>query len=133
MDVRMLVPKDKFDVSGISALKQLTNEQILPIVPELLEWVQDGNWPVAEPLFPVLAQFHQVVMPEVKRLLQASQTDCGWKYWLVFGLLPLLPNESVEVIFEDIERIAECPTENEILECVQEAAMDYLALRGKQP
>lgn len=55
-DVWALVPKDKFDISGIEGLLRLTEDEIAPALPALLEWLRDGNWPAAKALRPVLTR-----------------------------------------------------------------------------
>lgn len=55
--VEDLVPKNKFDLNGIEALKTLSDEEILPVIPELLAWMKDLNWPVAKEM-PALLVLH---------------------------------------------------------------------------
>jgi len=45
-----LIPKDKFDTSGIYALYKIAPDEVEPILASLLEWIQDLNWPVAQEL-----------------------------------------------------------------------------------
>ena len=47
MDIKALVPKDKYDITVISELKKLSDTEIKSIIPGLLEWIQDMDWPVA--------------------------------------------------------------------------------------
>ena len=54
MDIRTLIPKDKFDLRNISRIRKLDFLTLEPIIPELLEWIQDINWPVARYLPPRL-------------------------------------------------------------------------------
>ena len=60
-----LVPKDKFDVSGIEKLRRIGIEEAEPILGSLLEWVQDLNWPVAQELIKVLPRFHRQLIPHI--------------------------------------------------------------------
>ena len=39
-DIHDLVPKNKFDSSNIERLKHLTDNEIEPILPSLLEWIE---------------------------------------------------------------------------------------------
>ena len=50
MDLNKLIPEHKFDTEKVELLKELTFEKIEPIIRKLLEWLQDGNWPVSRPL-----------------------------------------------------------------------------------
>lgn len=50
MDLNNLIPKHKFDIEKVELLEGLTFDEIEPIIRNLLEWLQDGNWPVSRPL-----------------------------------------------------------------------------------
>lgn len=41
--LRDLIPKDKFDNSTINQLCRLTDDEMQPIIFDLLEWLQDYN------------------------------------------------------------------------------------------
>lgn len=43
MRAEELVPKNKFDFSGIEELHMLSDEEIEPVLPFLLEWMKDMN------------------------------------------------------------------------------------------
>ena len=40
-----LLPKDKHDDETIKRLRKLPIQELVPLLPELLEWVADVNWP----------------------------------------------------------------------------------------
>ncbi|WP_439698371.1 DUF5071 domain-containing protein [Mucilaginibacter sp. AW1-7] len=109
MDIKKLIPKHKHDHDVIAALKGLSFEEIEPIIPELLEWLQDANWPIARPVADILEPFADRIVPEIIKILKTN--DGMWKLW-VLGYLarsttdPLLLNE--------IERIAKFPSRDEI-------------------
>lgn len=48
MNIKSLIPKDKFDIETAKKLSNYSFEEIQPIVPYLLEWLQDWNWPVSK-------------------------------------------------------------------------------------
>lgn len=109
MDIKKLIPKHKHDQEVIAGLKKLSFEQFEPIIPELLEWLQDANWPIARPVADILKPFADRIVPEIIKILKTN--DGMWKLW-VLGYLarsttdPLLLNE--------IERIAKFPSRDEI-------------------
>ena len=45
-----LIPQNKFDTSTIKQLERIKTEQISTISMQLLEWIADMNWPVAQEL-----------------------------------------------------------------------------------
>ena len=101
-DIHDLVPKNKFDSSNIERLKHLTDNEIEPILPSLLEWIQDCN---------------------------PHEKDDIWKYWIITCLVPLFSDESINCILSDIQRIAKSPTQGELREEVHEAAVIFLQNR----
>lgn len=108
-----LVPKNKFDTSGIETLRGLDDEEIAPVLPYLLEWIQDLNWPVAAEVIPVLAMHSAALLPHVRRVLSRDETDGMWKYWVVTALLPRFPNADIAALADVLERIADEPTADE--------------------
>ncbi len=46
MNAKELIPKNKFDHETVERLKNLSYEELKPIMPDLLEWLQDFNWPL---------------------------------------------------------------------------------------
>ena len=72
-DIHDLVPKNKFDSSNIERLKHLADNEIEPILPSLLEWIQDCNWPVAGDILPVLALHQSALVPLIHRVLSPHE------------------------------------------------------------
>jgi len=109
MDIKSLIPKDKFDLETVEKLKQHSFEDIEPIIPDLLEWLQDMNWPVSQPIASFLLPFSEKIAPEIVKILKAK--DEMWKYWIlvVFG-----KNIKNKWVVQEITRIAENPTQDEI-------------------
>ena len=128
-DIHDLVPKNKFDSSNIERLKHLTDNEIEPILPSLLEWIQDCNWPVAGDILPVLALHQSALVPLIHRVLSPHEKDDIWKYWIITCLAPLFSDESINCILSDIQRIAKNPTQGELREEVHEAAVIFLQNR----
>lgn len=108
MNIKDLIPKDKLDIETAEKLKQYSYEEIKPIVPDLLEWIQDMNWPVAKTVAEYLITISEFITSEIIEILNGK--DEMWKYWTigVFGIhseKPLHPE-----VFEIINRIANNPT-----------------------
>lgn len=125
-DVYNLLPKDKFDNSNIEKLKQLTDEEISPILPRLLEWIQDYNWPIAKDVLSVLALHQCELVPLIINVLKPEEKDDIWKYEIITYLLPLFSDENMKAVLSSVKRIAENPSENERLEEVDGAAITFL-------
>lgn len=125
-NIEELIPKNKFDNSCIETLKLLTDEEILPVCPQLLEWLQDGNWPVAPEVAKVLARHQKAITPLLIDLLGAEQEDGDWKFFLLAELVPLFSKENLSLLLPAIERIAEKPTSNERYSGTDEVAKGFL-------
>ena len=122
-----LLPKDKSDTDAVEKLSKLEDEQLSPIVPQLLEWIQDMNWQVAPLVCELLSQHYRIVEPHLLSLLGAEQTDEIWKYNIIKSLLGGrygCPND--ERLMSEIKRIAQHPTDSEKAELVDEAAKEYI-------
>ena len=114
--LRDLIPKDKFDNSTINQLCKLTDNEMQPIILDLLEWLQDYNWPISRDILPIVVIHQNIAMPHILTILQGN--DIMWKYWVIELVIPYLiyPNKqlvkselerlsSLEIIDEDIDEI----------------------------
>lgn len=124
-----LVPKSKFDRSHIEELKRLSDHEIEPLLPSLLEWIKDCNWPVASDVLSVLACHQSALVPLLHGVLSPDEKDDIWKYWIITRLAPLLSDQSISCILPDIKRIAQTPTQGEFMEEVNQAAALFLQER----
>ncbi|CAA9200038.1 hypothetical protein FLA105534_02934 [Flavobacterium bizetiae] len=117
MDIKTLIPKDKFDFETVEKLTKYSFKDIEPIVPDLLEWLQDINWPISQPIAEFLIPFSEEIAPEILKILKGK--DEIWKYWILttFG-----KNIKNELVLQEINRIAKNPTQDEIDEGVDEIA-----------
>jgi hypothetical protein len=118
-DLTAFLPKDKFDTDKIDSVIALGFPAIEPILPALLEWMQDINWPVAQALQPFLTSIGGPLAPHVRYVL--STDDDVWK-WSVLHCIVLRSPELQTILRADIERIATCPTQGEQAEELDELA-----------
>ena len=108
-----LIPQNKFDTSTIKQLERIKTEQISTISMQLLEWIADMNWPVAQELIKVLPRFHKELMIDIKYILSDKVDDSIWKYWIINSLLPLFSPDSQTVFLPYIQRLAAMAASNE--------------------
>lgn len=111
-DVRALLPTSKIDTDRAEQIVARGYPAVAPIIPELLEWLQDINWPVAQVLQPFLASIGAPLIPEIRRVLETD--DHLWKYWLL-SCLARTP-EMASALRADLTRLAEHPTQEEAAE-----------------
>ena len=118
-----LVPKHIFDIDRAAACVSLGYPGVEPILPELLEWLQDCNWPVARVLAPFLGSIGLPMLPHVRKLLEGD--DDIWKYWVLSRVVEESPTLAA-ALREDLERIANSPTASETAEELDRKAREIL-------
>ena len=118
-----LLPKDKLDTAAIKRLSQAGYPYIEPLLSELLTWMQDLNWPVAQELRPFLADIGAPLAPHIRAVLQTD--DDVWKYWTVIGVVAE-SNPLTVMLRLELERIASSPTEGEREERIDVVARNIL-------
>jgi hypothetical protein len=126
-DLAALVPITKFDTEKASALVHLGYPTIEPVIPKLLEWMQDLNWPVAHVFQPFLASIGQPIAPNVRVVL--SGEDSGWKYSLLSAVVSCSP-ELARALRPELERLARHPTTEDSNEEVDLVATEILGAIG---
>jgi hypothetical protein len=124
MNIQQLIPKDKSDIATANKLFGYSYDEIKPIVPELLTWIQDMNWPVAGPVSNYLASISEHLTGDILEILRG--TDDVWKYWTL-RIFCLRDNKLLnERLKEEIKRIATNPTKGEKTEEVDEIAREII-------
>ncbi|WP_193316966.1 DUF5071 domain-containing protein [Janthinobacterium sp. FT14W] len=117
------LPRDKHDTQQAQALIALPWDDVAPAMPQILEWVQDVNWPVAGVLLPYLAGIGPRLAPYVKTVLASD--DEQWKYVVLQGIVR--PSRELAVAVDgELTRFALAPTAAELAEGVAEAAREIL-------
>lgn len=124
--VKNLVPKNKFDFSGMEELMKLSDEEIEPVIPDLLAWMKDMNWPVANEMPALLALHQEVLIPHIIEMLQPEQLECDWKTYVIQDLLPLLDEKYLLMLKPALERIVKNPTWGELDEVTNIQAEKFL-------
>lgn len=121
INLNELIPKDKGDFLAVYKLEDYTYEEVKSIIPELMEWLQDMNWPIAGVMADNLLRYQDDIEDEIMFVLNTN--DEVWKYWVisVFGN----STKSLKVQ-ERINQIATFPTQNEITEEVNLVAIEVI-------
>ncbi|OMF18523.1 hypothetical protein BK133_30480 [Paenibacillus sp. FSL H8-0548] len=88
MDHTELIPRTKVDYERANQLKKAKKESILLVLPQLLEWLQDINWPIAQDIEDVLVDFEDHLIPHIQAVLNSG--DAGWKFSMLYGLITQL-------------------------------------------
>src|SRR5580704_8988639 len=94
IDPRELLPRNKHDCQAASAIIALGYPAVAPVLPDLLMWLQDFNWPVSRPISDFLATIPEPMAPHIRDVLQGN--DLMWKYWCIHVLISKMPREVAE-------------------------------------
>jgi hypothetical protein len=128
------VPRHKSDNYRAEKLKQYTYEEVKPIIPDLLKWLQDMNWPVALPVATYLCTISDRISGDIASILRGE--DEVWKYWCLNVFVVSAASIPPEILSE-VKRIASTPTQGEIGESLHELAVeilrDYLPIDDSSP
>ena len=98
--------------------------EVKAIVPELLVWLQDGNWPVAGPITDFLSKHTNEIEPHIVDVLRGS--DDVWKYWVMLLLILHSESRPSVTIIDEVSRISNLPTASEKTEGLDEIAQEIL-------
>jgi hypothetical protein len=126
-DVQSLIPQNKIDTERARAVVAAGYPAVAPILPRLLEWLQDYNWPVAQVLAPFLASIGSPLIPYIQHVLNTD--DEIWKYWIINTIL----HNSLELATAyraELQRLAYSPTQRESTEELDEVAQEVLEKYG---
>jgi len=125
MNIRECIPEDKHDIAAIDRARLVGFPLLNQILPELLVWLRDSNWPVAVETASLLSEANVEITPHIKVVLDSE--DGIWKYWT---LKLVVSNLSFDVLGElrgELVRLANYPTQNDRLEEVDIVALEIVA------
>lgn len=122
-DLQWIIPRSKHDFDRAHAVVALGYPAVEPILPKLLEWLQDMNWPIAHVLGPFLAGIGAPLAPFLRPIM--SGNDGTWKYWIIGNVIGANP-ELFELFKGDLQRMATNPTPDERTEEIDQQAREIL-------
>ncbi|TPI30298.1 DUF5071 domain-containing protein [Mesorhizobium sp. B3-2-1] len=124
IDVKSLVPRDKFDLDAVTAVERAGYPAIAPILDDLIGWTADGNWPVAQPLAHFLSTLGEPIVDPVLRVLRGD--DPTFKYFCIIMIVEILPINILKAVEDDLRRLADSPNKSDRMEEVDEVAREAL-------
>lgn len=120
-----IVPKASDDVEAINSLINSSDEEVEFVIHDLLEWLQDMNWPVAIPITEKISKLKASVLQDpLKEILQGS--DGIWKYWILTMLIPKIEQDIVLLLHDELISLAFKPSVDDSNEEVDIAAKKLL-------
>ncbi|WP_274307374.1 DUF5071 domain-containing protein [Solibacillus daqui] len=120
-----MIPKNKFDIEAVELLRNKPANEVVPLLPELMTWMQDMNWPVSKHVAELLLTYPTEITPLIDEVLAGD--DDMWIYWCLVELVPKLPFYSKLVLAEVVEQIASGQRgfDEDVIELAQEALQSF--------
>ena len=119
-NIKILLPKDKFDDGNLEEIKLLNDSDLSQITSELLTWTQDANWPIFPKIVEIIVTRQDLFIGEISKVFQTD--DWIWKYWILTNICPKLSLENIDFLKKDFDNMVKVlPTnmeEEEILELI---------------
>ena len=119
-NIKILLPKDKFDDGNLEEIKILNDSDLSQITSELLTWTQDANWPIFPKIVEIIVARQDLFIGEISKIFQTE--DWIWKYWILTNICPKLSLENIDFLKKDFDNMVKVlPTnteEEEILELI---------------
>ena len=125
-----LLPIDKYETERAAQLVALGFPEVEPVIPQILAWVQDLNWPVARVFQPFLAGIGSALAPYLRPILETN--DDTWKYSLVVGVIGKSA-DLARALRPELERLALHPTQSESAEDLNGLAAEILQQTIDEP
>lgn len=120
MNLTRCIPKNKYDFKAIERARLVGFPALNPVIPELLAWLRDMNWPVAKPVSELLSVSGAEIVPHIRAILLSD--DAIWKFWILTELCPNLSPATLEELGPDVARLARNPTPADTIEGADDAA-----------
>lgn len=111
MDLSQYIPTDKFDEDAVRRAEAVGFPALDPVLPDLLMWIQDLNWPVARGLARLLAQAGPVIVPHIRAVLLSD--DGEWKSSILNSWAEAVPVAVLELFSDELAGLAVTPTKDD--------------------
>lgn len=114
MDFREYLPKHHMDNYYIEELKALSDEEIKPLLKDLLVWVKNMHLPVSKEVVDVLIKRANLLTEIITELLENERTDSILKYNIIAYLIQKFPKDEITKYEKVLNRIVSKPIKWEI-------------------
>ncbi len=114
----------KHDTATANGLIKAGYPAVERLLPYMLEWIQDSNWPVARALIPFFASIGVAAANEIRRVF--TTTDDEWKASCLL-VLDQAGSELIRELAPELEAIAADATPGEIASEVDKQARELLS------
>ena len=121
---QLRLPENKMDTAAATAIMRRSFGELEPYLSEILNWMRDYNWPVAQVIAPELVRIGPRLVDHLRPILHGR--DPMWQYWILREVIGKSP-ELAELLVADIAELANsCRPDDEDSAEVLAAASDVL-------
>lgn len=106
-----LLPKTKHDNSNLSKIKLLSDDDLSKIAGNLLEWLQDANYPIFREVLEIIVFRQNLFLDEISEVLRSD--DLMWKYWILTYLFPKFNDKNIQFFQNDLDFMIRQKPQNE--------------------
>lgn len=130
LDPRRIVPAHKTDLEAVQNLQRANAAAIIAQAGPLLEWTQDGNWPVGWDISPVLRPYVNDIVPELVEILRGNEDS--WREYCISEIIRPSPvTRLAPALLTELRRIADFPQDErhkwEPIDLAQEVWEEWIA------
>ena len=116
------IPKTKDDFNAVDTLYTKSISEVQPFTLKLLEWLQDGNWPIAKKVAEYFRPHIDSIEENIIHIMNSD--DDIWKYWILGYVILQSERKIPKKLMEELKRIHLYPTEGEKREGVHELLIE---------
>jgi hypothetical protein len=89
-------PQSKHDFDTVDRLDKIPSREWQHLVPELLTWLQDANWPIFLPVRDLLLKCPRSVVEPLRRIFEGD--DDAWQYYTLEFLVSRMPEDGLQAL-----------------------------------
>lgn len=128
MNIKDYLPKDKMDFESIALLRKLGISDLSKLIPELFEWLQDVNWPIASQICELLMPLEDNLIPHIKKVLNSN--DSQWKYSILTNLVSNFSITNKLLLKDELLRLFNNPSFDDMEEEIDSLSKEILDSMG---
>lgn len=118
-----MIPKDKNDEESVRLLQLATDEDVVKNAVELLEWLQDINWPMFKGIVNRLSSLGNVLFAPISEILAGE--DSIWKANIIGHLIPSFSYEAQLLYTKQLEALLKEYNESDL----REGVIDFVEIQ----
>ena len=118
-----MIPKEKNDEEAIKRLMSASDDQVIENADQLLEWLQDINWPVFKGIVKRLSVLGNELVVPISNIMESD--DSIWKANIVGHLIPSFSKESQKLYTTSLKKLLAEYDENDL----REGVIDYVEIQ----